>query len=353
MYKIRQTFFSVIIGFTLFNAFAKDVIRVTGSASVYPVVSYIYENSPKEVKQHFKANPVIESVGTGAGFEAFCKQTFSSNSPDVVNASREITQTEIANCSKNKITQISKITLGLDGIVLAYSSKSKIFNDANLEIEDIQKALSKYIVINGEVVENKTTHWSQINDKLPNVKIVIYGPNSNSGTFDFLKEIVAKTCLANTQISSYLTSIGKNVKNECHTFRSNIYIEMPDQDSTIARKIELQGFAIGVLRFAFYESSGKYEAFTINGVEPEEEEITTGNYKLARPLFVYFDKSHIEKVQGLKEFLTQIAKFSYRDLITEKNEYNNPQSSSVVVQNKGNKTECEANKKIIGFEFNC
>jgi phosphate transport system substrate-binding protein len=351
---MRLYLLKVLFIFTLLPyAYGKDTVRITGSASVYPVISYIYENAPSDVKDAFVANPVIESVGTGAGFDSFCKQNFGSNSPDIVNASREITPVEITNCKANNITQIQKITVGLDGIVLAYSSEADLLDDSNFTLETLYKALSKYILINDEVVLNNTNSWSEINSTMPNVKIIIYGPNSNSGTFDFIKDVVKNKCLSDEKVVSYIKSIGKNPKTECSIFRKNVYIEMPDQDSTIARKLDIQKSAIGVLRFNFFENSGKYESLNIDGVEPDEDDIISGKYPLARPLFVYYDASYLPKVTGLKEFLIQVAKFSYRDLSNTTNEYHSDGSSEIVVENKNNTSECLKNKKIIGFEFNC
>lgn len=344
-----------------FNAYAetKDTIRVTGSASVYPVLSYIYENIPEDIKStHFSSNPVIESVGTGAGFDSFCKQNFNLNSPDIINASREITQKEVLNCQKNDIKNIQKITVGLDGITLAYSLKNTHFkSNTNLTIEDVRNALSKYIVKDGKVIENQTSYWSDINSEMPKIKMEIYGPNSNSGTFDFLKSVIRKNCMEDPTISAHFKSIGKNVKNECSIFRDQIYKEMQDQDSVIAQKIYHQNNAVGILRFAFFNNSGygRFGSLNINGTEPTEETIVSGKYKLARPLFIYFDSSSINKVKGMKFLLSQIAKFSYRDLIDEsiENEYDDPESSNVVVQNVDNREECTSNKNIIGFKFNC
>jgi phosphate transport system substrate-binding protein len=348
-------FIFLLCTFFAFKVFAssKDAIRITGSASVYPVVSYIYENSNIEIKKFFKKNPIIESVGTGAGFDAYCKKQFDANSPDVVNASRQITEKEIENCKKNGIQNLQKITLGLDGIVLAYFYKDKTLSKINLTIEDLQKALSKYVVIKGEVVLNKASRWNEIREDLPNSSIIIYGPNSNSGTFDFFREVIQKQCSSLKEIQAYFKKLGKNIKDECNALRNDVYIQMPDQDVAISRKLTLHKGAIGILRFSFFENSGKFLPITINGIEPSEEVIVKGEYKLSRPFFVYYDSSYLEKVNGLKEFLIQVSKFSYRDLIKDENEYINQQSEGIVIQYKNNKAECISNKKIIGFEFNC
>ena len=347
--KLLPLFSSILLGIST-NAFAqqKEVIRITGSASVYPIVSYIYEKSDKEIKKSFKKNPIIESVGTGAGFDAFCKQKFGPNSPDVVNASRPITEKELSNCKGNNIDNLAKITVGLDGIVLAYN-KGGQFQGVDLTIEDLQKALSKYIVRNGQVIENNYKTWKEIRADLPKTNILIYGPNSNSCTYDFLKEVIQKQCAS---LPDMQTHFGKDVKDSCGQLNKN-YTQLPDQDSTIARKLELQKNSIAVLRFAFFENSGKFEGVKIKGVTPNEPDIISGAYPLSRPLFVYYDPSYITKVAGLREFLTQIAKFSYSDIASGKNEFNNAESAGVVVKNKGNVKECQENKKLIGFKFNC
>lgn len=353
-----STLLALFSNFAFAETFTKDQIRITGSASVYPVISYVYENSNTDTKKSFKKNPIIESVGTGAGFDAFCKQKFSSNSPDIINASRAITASEIKNCDANGIKSLNKITVGLDGIVLAYipskNDSKTAFKDINLTIKDLQNALSKYVVKNGEVVLNENKMWSDVRDDLPKTSIIVYGPNSNSGTYDFFKEVIQKECLANPQIVAFFKNANKDAKAECGILRHEAYTQLPDQDSSIARKIELQQFSIGIIRFAFFENSGKFTAVTIDGVEPEESSIVSGKYKISRPLFIYYDSTHIAKVHGLKEFLTQIAKFSYRDIAKlQNNEYNNSRSSNIVIAMKNNVKECEENKKIINFEFNC
>ncbi len=345
----------LILTFNVFllSAFAneKNTLRIIGSASVYPVVSSIYSQTPDNIKRtHFKTDPVIESVGTGAGFDAFCKQPFGSNSPDIVTASRPITQKELENCKKNNLTQIQRITLGLDGITLAYSfQKSKKFDGINLTVEDLQKALSMYSVQNGEVAPNKVTKWSQIRKDLPDVKITIYGPNSSSGTFDFFTEVVRDECMKNEVIASSLKSNGKDVKAECSKFRPDIYTQLPDQDTTIAQKVKQMPYAIGVVRFAFFENSGgEFKSVAVNGIQPTYETISSGDYKFARPLFIYFDASSIKKVAGMKEFLAQVANYSYMFDASK-----NSEETSLLIPSKADKLECETNKKLIEFKFNC
>lgn len=326
-----------------------DTIRVTGSASVYPVISYIYDKSSPEFKKAYKKNPIIESVGTGAGFDVFCK-----NGASVVNASREIVTKEIQNCRRHGLSNLHKMTVGIDGITLAFSPNS--FPELSLTLAEIRSAVSPYIVVDGKVVENKTKTWNEINPSLPKVKITIYGPNSSSGTFDYFREVMQKECLSNKVLTDYFAANGKEERVECNVMRKETYIQMLDQDTTIASKVRLVKGSIGIVRFSFFESSGEFEAVEVNGIKPTQKSVVEGVYPISRPLFIYFDAESIENVEGLKTFLTQIAKFSYRDIINLKpseNEFNKPESSGIVVQKLKNTSECLSNKKAIGFEFNC
>lgn len=332
-----------------FAGLAGDVLRITGSASVYPVIAFISENALPKNKLIF-GNPIIESVGTGAGFDAFCKAKFSSNSPDIINASRPITPQEELNCVKNGLPDLSRITLGLDGIIIAFSSEDNIFEGLDLRIEDLFNAFSRSIVSNGKVVRNTVEMWNDVRSDLPKIPILLYGPPSTSGTYDFFTEMLQKHCLSLPAMKEHF---GDKAKQECRMIRAGeTYSAVMDQDSTIARKLELQEGSLGILRFPFFIHSGRFSATKIDGIEPTEKTITSKTYEFARPLYVYFSRSSIKKVKGMKAFLTEIAHFSYRNL------YNShfrkiEESSNFALVYSGNKAECQKIGMVIGKDLLC
>jgi phosphate transport system substrate-binding protein len=342
----------LLISFS-FNAYAenqnyeKETLRITGSASVYPVISFISDNL-----DNFAENPIIESVGTGAGFDSFCKSSFNSNSPDIVNASREITPKEIENCAKHDIKKLSRMTLGLDGIIISFQTKDTQFKGINLTIRDLFFAFGRYIPVNGKVEKNKYVTWKEVRSDLPDTKITLYGPPSTSGTYDFFIEVLQKYCLSLPEMKEHFKD---KAKENCRIIRPNeTYVAVTDQDSIIARKVDQQKGVLGLLRYGFFKNSGKFSAIQIEGVLPTEENIVAGKYKIARPLFIYYNPNSVSKVKGMKSFLTEIAKFSYADLITENNPYiQNPERENLIVAFIKNKSECNTNKEIIGFKERC
>jgi len=125
----------------------QNQIRIVGSSTLYPFVTIAAEYF---AKKHNYTTPIVESIGTGAGMKLFCSGD-SLKYPDIVNASRKIKESEINYCHKNKVLNIQEINLGYDGVILAHSVNAK---DLNLSPSSLYKALAKYIVENGKIINN-------------------------------------------------------------------------------------------------------------------------------------------------------------------------------------------------------
>ena len=151
---------------------SRTQIREVGSTTVFPFAKAVSE-------QFVRANPkfqppVIEGTGTGAGMKLFCAGV-GAQFPDIENASRRIKASEIKGCAANGVTAITEIQVGLDGVVFATSKKS---SDFALTTTDIYKA----IAANPFGKPNTAKNWHDVNPKLPNAPILVYGPSSISGT---------------------------------------------------------------------------------------------------------------------------------------------------------------------------
>src|SRR5436309_863250 len=78
-------------------------IRAVGSSTVFPFTTAVAEAFVNQDKR--RAAPVIESIGSGAGFRAFCEGV-GSQYPDIANASRRMKRTEYDTCQKNNVGEI-------------------------------------------------------------------------------------------------------------------------------------------------------------------------------------------------------------------------------------------------------
>ena len=114
--------------------------------------------------------------------------------------------------------------------------------------------------------------------------------------FDFIKD------MKKTDKSAY--------KSLCHTIREDgAYVEAGENDNLIVQKLQANPSAFGVFGYSFLEqNSDSVQGSIVNGVEPEFEEIASGNYPIARSLYFYVKKEHIGIIPGITEFMTEFTK---------------------------------------------
>jgi phosphate transport system substrate-binding protein len=166
-------------------AMARDEIRVVGSSTVYPFSTTVAEQF---AKKNQVPTPVIESTGTGGGIKLFCSGV-GENTPDAVNASRPIKDTEVDTCVANGVTPI-QIEIGYDAIVVAHSKETK---NIDVTAKQLYEAVAEWVIVDGVFVDNPNTHW--MNGDGEQVKMEILGPPPTSGTRDsFVELIVTPQC---------------------------------------------------------------------------------------------------------------------------------------------------------------
>src|SRR5262245_55702647 len=90
----------------------RDYISIVGSSTVYPFATVVAEQFGRK-NPRFKT-PKIESTGSGGGLKLFCNG-IGVEHPDIANSSRRITETEVATCAKNGVTDIVEVKIGFDG----------------------------------------------------------------------------------------------------------------------------------------------------------------------------------------------------------------------------------------------
>lgn len=292
------------IALTALPAIARDQINIVGSSTVFPFSTTVAERFGKSTA--FKT-PVVESTGSGGGMKLFCTGV-GENTPDITNASRRIKSSEAEKCAANGVTPI-EAKIGFDGIVLANSRKS-----GRMEVtrQQIFLALAKDVPNSaGELIPNPYAMWSEIDSSLPAVKIEVLGPPPTSGTRDAFAELALEGGCKKFDFIKAMKKTDKSAyKAVCHTVREDgAYIEAGENDNLIVQKLQTNPSAFGVFGYSFLEqNSDTMQGSIVGGVEPEFEEIASGNYPIARSLFFYVKKEHIGVIPGITEYMKEFTR---------------------------------------------
>jgi phosphate transport system substrate-binding protein len=300
---LRSVFCAALAATALITtpALARDQIRAMGSSTVFPFVAAVAEHYADKTGERA---PIVESIGTGAGFVEFCKGVGEGFS-DIANASRLMLDSEKADCLKNGVSDIAEIEIGKDGIVIASNANSDAFPVTK---KQIFLALAKQVPVGGKLVDNPYTTWKSVDASLPDMAIEVYGPSITSGTRDAFAELAMEpVCVTLPEFKAAYTD-KSTLKKACHALREDgKYIEAGENDNLIVQKLFLNEKAVGIFGYGYMEQNiDKVLAHTVDGVAPEYENIADGSYPISRGMYAYVKKAHIAVVKGLKEFLTEM-----------------------------------------------
>jgi phosphate transport system substrate-binding protein len=283
-------------------ALARDQIRIVGSSTVYPFTTAVAENFGKTSGMK---TPVVESTGTGGGMKLFCAGVGEGH-PDFTNASRRIKKSEFEDCAKNGVTDIVEIEVGFDGLTVA-SAKSA--PDLKLTKQQIFMALAKQVPDkDGKLVDNPYKMWSDVDPSLPKEKIEVLGPPPTSGTRDSFAELALEAgALKFKTLEDLKKSDAKAFDAVWKSVREDgAYVEAGENDNLIVQKLQANPAALGIFGYSFLEeNASSIKGTEIDGVLPDYDTISTGKYKLARPLFIYAKKQHVGTIPGMAEFVAE------------------------------------------------
>lgn len=143
-------------------------VLVDGSSTVAPITTAVAEEFHK-VQPDVRV-PVGTS-GTGGGFKKFCH-----GETDISNASRPIKESEIELCKQNKIEYI-ELKVAIDGLTVVVHPKNHWVD--GLSVADLKKIWA---------TDSTVKKWSDINPNFPDADIKLFGPDTDSGTFDYFTE---------------------------------------------------------------------------------------------------------------------------------------------------------------------
>ncbi len=263
------------------TAAARDQIRVVGSSTVFPFSTAVAEQFGRSTDFQ---TPVVESTGSGGGLKLFCAGVGTQH-PDIANASRRMKEKEYKLCADNGVTEITEAVVGYDGIVIANAKGGPSFA---LTREQLVTALAEQ--------GPKPTLWSEVDPALPAINIEVLGPPPSSGTRDAFEELVMEEGCE-----------GAGIECEGITIREDgAYIEAGENDNLIVSKLEANPNAVGIFGFSFLDqNSDKLQGASVDGVEPEFENIAEGDYPVSRSLYFYVKNAHVGVIPGIQEFIDE------------------------------------------------
>lgn len=306
MERVVQTLAPALIGIcvvaTAAPADARDRLHIVGSSTVYPYTTVVADNFAADGRF---PKPQVESTGTGGGFERFCAGS-GLDTPDITGASRPMTRAEWDRCSANDVWPITQVPIGYDGLTLAISKFSP--DTFALTLKDLYTALAARVPVDGKLVENPNTSWSDIRPELPDVPIEVIGPPPTSGTRDSFVELALHNgCREYKMLASLEVSEPAEWQKVCSTIRTDgAYVEAGEDDEAIVAEIENAPHTLGILGYGYlFEHEATLRAVALNGVEPDFQTIAAQEYPLSRPLFIYLKNQHEDVVPGMSEFVQE------------------------------------------------
>jgi phosphate transport system substrate-binding protein len=228
-----------------------DIVSA-GSSTVFPLaeaIAGLYEGEGG-------GNVTIDSIGSGAGFERFCV----AGETDVSNASRPIRDSEIESCKAISRTPI-EFRVGTDAVAVTVTAENDFVSDVTLD--ELAAIFSTAIT------------WSDVRPEWPNEEIQLYIPGTDSGTFDFFVE----------EVYDEDPEPMLNANN----------VQLSEDDNVLVQGILGSPYAVGFFGYAYYvENAASLNILSLDGVVANDATVDSGDYPLARPLFIYSDAGIME-----------------------------------------------------------
>ena len=227
-------------------------IRIDGSSTVAPLSSAAAELFAEE---HPKVNVTVSTSGTGGGFEKFCN-----GETDISDASRPIKDEEKAACDAKGITT-AQLPVAVDAITVVVNKENTWATC--LTTEQLRKMWEP-------AAEGKVTSWKDVDPKFPDEPLKLFGPGTDSGTFDYFTD---------------------EINGEEGASRKDY--SPSEDDNIIVQGVSGTKGGLGYFGYTYYEENAdKLKAVEIdsgNGcVAPGKETAQDGTYTpLARQVFIY------------------------------------------------------------------
>ncbi|HUE96509.1 MAG TPA: PstS family phosphate ABC transporter substrate-binding protein [Longimicrobiaceae bacterium] len=232
-------------------------VQVDGSSTVFPVTEAVAEEFMAETGGSVRVTVALS--GTGGGFRRFC-----SGETDLSNASRPISEDEIAACEAAGV-RYRQFEVALDGLAIVVHPSNQFVEC--LTVEELRRIWEP-----GSTIRS----WSEVRPEWPGDPIRLYGPGTNSGTFDYFTEV-----------------IGGEVGSSRADYTAS------EDDNVLVQGVSGDVNSLGYFGFAYYiENQDRVRIVPVDSgqgcVTPTPETIETGRYSpLSRPLYIYVNEESL------------------------------------------------------------
>jgi phosphate transport system substrate-binding protein len=243
-------------------------IKIDGSSTVAPFAQAAQEAFQAE-------NPGVKitvgTSGTGGGFEKFC-----AGETDISDASRPIKPDEEAPVCKKAGIDYKELQVANDGIAVVTNPDLKV--DC-LTTDELKKLWNQ---------GSKVKSLSEVNPKLPDTQLSLFGPGTDSGTFDFFTDVINGE---------------EGVSREDYS--------PSEDDNVLVQGVEGEAGGLGYFGHSYYEQNkDRLNLVKVDGgdgcIEPTTETIQSGEYTpLSRPLFMYPSTKALKRPE-VKAFLDYV-----------------------------------------------
>jgi len=247
---------------------AGGTVKIDGSSTVFLISAAVAESYKKAAG----GDAAVGASGTGGGFKKFC-----AGQTQLSNASRPIKDEEKAACEAAGIEY--------QELIVANDALTVVVNKENTFVKCL--TVPELNTLWGPEATDKITTWNQVNPAFPAEPIKLYGPGTDSGTFDYFTDVI---------------------NGEEGASRTDY--EPSEDDNVIVQGVSGDKNALGYFGFTFYEENADaLTAVQVDGgqgcVSPSSDTARDGTYTpLSRPLYVYVDKKAFASNPALKGFVS-------------------------------------------------
>jgi len=241
-----------------------------GSSTVGPITEAVAEEFGIMMGEAGGGDVQVEvSIsGTGGGFERFCL-----GETDLQNASRAIGDDEVANCEESGV-EYFEFEVAYDGMAVVVNPENDFVEC--LTVEQLNMMWRP---------EDTVTMWNEIDPSFPEEPILLYGPGTDSGTFDYFTDVInGEEGVSTTDYSP------------------------SEDDNVLVQGVGGDANALGYFGLAYYENNP--DAVKLVAVDagdgcvfPSPETVGDGSYTpLSRPLYVYVNAESLTRPE-IQEFM--------------------------------------------------